>query len=1178
MELSELFNGASDVKTFYQNLKEPGRHLVTGVFGSLKTVLIAELFKKTQKPLLVCCDDLYHAQSLADDLTNLIAEEQVDLFPVEEEMAVELATSSPEFKAQRVKSLADLSSKKPCIVVSSVSGFKKILPPKTFFEHNLLAFEVGKTYVLAEIKLKLMQMGYTQTKLVERPGDFAIRGSIVDIYALNTENPVRLDFFDDELDSLRLFDAADQRSLENKQQQVVLPATELVASSELLEQGAKRLQEKLAQSLEDKNLTKEAQSQLKNSVGLVISDWKAGLKGEKSLLFAQELYADQAQSLSDYLAIDGMVIFDDYVRLKEQEKKLDLADLTWLTEKIAEHKIFAKDSLNFDLRTLEKQVEQNKIFFSLLKKGMGRLKLASIDDLRGRNAQQFFGQMPLLKTEALRWQKAQDTVVVLLNSKEHMAKVQQTFNDFKVSYVLAQTKEVFKAKLQLVLGNLQQGFELPNAHLLVLTEAELFENRKKRQPKRQTMANTERLKSYTDLKKGDYVVHVNHGIGRFMGMETLEVGGKHQDYMTILYRDDAKLFIPVSQLDRVQKYVSAEGKTPRVNKLGGSEWQKTKNRVAAKIEDIADELVELYAQRSLAKGHAFPKDDSLQREFEAAFPYTETQDQLRSAKEIKLDMEKKRPMDRLLIGDVGYGKTEVALRAAFKAVDDGKQVAFLAPTTVLVQQHYDTMLKRFENFPVEIGMLSRFNSPKQTKETLAKLKDGRLDIIVGTHRLLSKDVKFADLGLLIIDEEQRFGVKHKERLKELKASVDVLTLTATPIPRTLNMSMLGVRDLSVIETAPMNRYPIQTYVMEQNYTVIADGIKRELARKGQVFYLHNRVHDIEQVAETLSTLVPEAKIGFVHGQMTENQLEGILFDFIAGEYDVLVTTTIIETGVDMPNVNTLFVENADQMGLAQLYQLRGRVGRSNRVAYAYFMYQPDKVLTEVSEKRLEAIKDFTELGSGFKIAMRDLSIRGAGNLLGKQQHGFIDSVGYDLYTQMLSDAVAKKRGVKKQAKTNCEVNLQVEAYLPETYIEDSRQKIEIYKRIHQLHNEAEYEEIKSDLEDRFGAYPDEVANLLEIGLLKLYADYALLEKISQVNNKIEVLFSKEATTKQDISQVIEAFGDLKVTFGSQNQKTLVTIKLPSQVNYAALLYTVEQTVHQLARNLDNEPKKVEEKA
>ena len=563
--------------------------------------------------------------------------------------------------------------------------------------------------------------------------------------------------------------------------------------------------------------------------------------------------------------------------------------------------------------------------------------------------------------------------------------------------------------------------------------------------------------------------------------------------------------------------------------MGGTEWAKTKRKVTAKIEDIADELIELYAKRDAEKGYAFSRDTVEQQEFEQAFPYTETQDQLRSVAEIKEDMQKDKPMDRLLVGDVGYGKTEVAMRAVFKAVMDGKQAAVLVPTTILAEQHYENFVQRFSDYPFTIGLLSRFRSKKEQEETIEKLRKGAVDIVIGTHRLLSKDVQFLDLGLLIVDEEQRFGVKHKERLKQLKSQVDVLTLTATPIPRTLHMSMLGVRDLSVIETPPANRYPVQTFVMEQNPMTIRDGIEREMARGGQVFYLYNRVETIEKKADELRALVPGCRVGVIHGQMSETTLENILFQFIEGEYDVLVTTTIIETGVDIPNVNTLFIENADHMGLSQLYQLRGRVGRTNRIAYAYLMYQPDKVLTEVSEKRLQAMRDFTELGSGFKIAMRDLSIRGAGNLLGKQQHGFIDSVGFDLYSQLLSEAVLKKQGKEvKSDEETVEIDLQIDAYIPASYIQDERQKIEMYKRIRSIDSVEAYEELLDDFIDRFGDFPDEVSALAEVGLIKHYANEIDVVSIKRKDNSVTITIAPPSATRLQGVPVFEALGPVKL--------------------------------------------------
>ena len=736
--------------------------------------------------------------------------------------------------------------------------------------------------------------------------------------------------------------------------------------------------------------------------------------------------------------------------------------------------------------------------------------------------------MPMVKVEADRWKKQGATVIVLVDDAKRAQKVEQTFADFEIKSVIS-NGTLLEGQLQIMVGKMHNGFELPEDKFALLTERELFNKLTKRAPRNQKISNAERLKSYTELAVGDYVVHVNHGVGVYQGMETLEIGGIHQDYMSIHYQDGGNLFVPVSQIKLVQKYVSSDAKVPKLNKLGGTEWAKTKRKVTAKIEDIADELIELYAKRDAEKGYAFSRDTVEQQEFEQAFPYTETQDQLRSVAEIKEDMQKDKPMDRLLVGDVGYGKTEVAMRAVFKAVMDGKQAAVLVPTTILAEQHYENFVQRFSDYPFTIGLLSRFRSKKEQEETIEKLRKGAVDIVIGTHRLLSKDVQFLDLGLLIVDEEQRFGVKHKERLKQLKSQVDVLTLTATPIPRTLHMSMLGVRDLSVIETPPANRYPVQTFVMEQNPMTIRDGIEREMARGGQVFYLYNRVETIEKKADELRALVPGCRVGVIHGQMSETTLENILYQFIEGEYDVLVTTTIIETGVDIPNVNTLFIENADHMGLSQLYQLRGRVGRTNRIAYAYLMYQPDKVLTEVSEKRLQAMRDFTELGSGFKIAMRDLSIRGAGNLLGKQQHGFIDSVGFDLYSQLLSEAVLKKQGKEvKSDEETVEIDLQIDAYIPSSYIQDERQKIEMYKRIRSIDSVEAYEELLDDFIDRFGDFPDEVSALAEVGLIKHYANEIDVVSIKRKDNSVTITIAPPSATRLQGVPVFEALGPVKL--------------------------------------------------
>ncbi|MDV7758655.1 transcription-repair coupling factor [Liquorilactobacillus mali] len=1179
MKLQEIFTEIPELNVFLKNLDEGKgqRNLLTGLIASAKPLFLAELLQRKRKNILFVTDSLHHAQQLEKELLGYVGKEQVFLFAVDETMAAEVAISSPEYRSERIKALTALQEQEtPKIVITSARGLKSIVPLPNVWKKAKINLTIGNNIDQSLLIDSLIELGYQRTKLIEKIGDFAVRGSIVDIYPANAVNPIRLDLFDTEIDSLREFDMNTQRSIENIKHVEILPATDVLISKEQIKNAISKIGIALSN---EKNVLKneESYNKLSDTVKSLLERIKEQKLFPSDAVFLDKIISESS-NITDYLAVDGLLILDDYPRLLDTEKALEDDDANWKLSQVEMGKLFSNELLGEPIRKIIKKIKQSSLFLSIFEKGMGQLTFNQKLDLQVRGMQNFFGQMPLLKAETDRWASQKQTVIISISDKERLRKMATTLEDFAIKAVIVVDGKIKNGQIQLVLANLTTGFELPKEHLIVITENELFNKLpKKRVSKRQTMENSERLKSYTELKEGDYVVHINHGIGKYIGMRTMEVENKHQDYLTIVYRDDAKLFLPVSQIDRIQKYVSGESKVPHINKLGGSEWQKTKNSVASKIEDIADELVELYAKREMEEGFAFSADNEYQKEFEDAFSYTETPDQLRSSAEIKRDMERKVPMDRLLIGDVGYGKTEVALRAAFKAIQDQKQVAFLAPTTVLAQQHYETMLSRFADFPVQSAVLSRFQTREQVKQTINDLKHGVIDIVVGTHRLLSNDVKFADLGLLIIDEEQRFGVKHKEKLKQLRSQVDVLTLTATPIPRTLNMSMLGVRDLSVIETAPMNRYPIQTYVMEQNYGTVADAISREMARGGQAFYLHNRVADIEKTVADIKAFVPEAQVAYIHGQMTELQLERILVDFIAGEYDVLVTTTIIETGVDIPNVNTLIVEDADKMGLSQLYQLRGRVGRSNRVAYAYFMYQENKVLTEVSEKRLEAIKDFTELGSGFKIAMRDLSIRGAGNLLGKQQHGFIDSVGYDLYTQMLKDAVARKKGINEIKKTDAELKISIEAYLPSSYIEDQRQKIELYKRIRQIENEEQFFEIQEDLIDRFGEYPNEVDNLLQLALMKMYADKALVEAVDYGSKKINVTFSEDAFEFYSAADYLEVVAkvNLRATLKSEQKKMKIAVALQPKSKLEQNIADVTEMFKELSRKA-NTVKKVKE--
>lgn len=1163
MNLVELFNQTPLINEWQQQLnKQTPRQLVTGLSGSAKSLAIVGTYQKLQKTILVVTPNLYYANQLTEDLRSLT--EEVFLFPVDEILAAEMAFSSPEVRAERIATLNAMSQQQKGIYVVPVAALRKRLPSPDIWRSHQLHWQQGAEIDLNHLAQQLVLMGYERQGMVGKPGEFSLRGSMIDIYPLTSEYPVRVELFDVEIDSLRYFDVETQRSVETLSEVTISPTTELVFSPENLINGSQKinglLQKRLAVTSDQTQ-----KKFLEDYFGQLIALWQAGIPGNESHLYADLLYPKQ-YTISDYFAADSLLFVDDYARMMEVNREIDRETAEWQTQKLAELRIFSEQTFGIDLHHFFQKTGFVTTFFSLFQKGLGNLKFQAVHNFQYRAMQQFFSQMSLLKVEIDRWEKQQQTVVFLVSDEERAQKMVNEFQDFDIYAVLTETNRLITGRSQIVIGNLQTGFELPQDHLVVVTEREIFQKVKKKRARRQSITNAERLKSYNELKSGDYVVHANHGIGRFMGMETLEVDGVHQDYMSIVYQNEDKLFIPVTQLNLIQKYVASESKQPKINKLGGSEWTKTKRKVTSKIEDIADDLILLYAKRESDRGYAFQGDDSYQKEFEDAFPYSETEDQLRSSEEIKRDMEKIKPMDRLLVGDVGFGKTEVALRAAFKAAKESKQVAILVPTTILAQQHYENLVDRFEGFPINVGLLSRFRTKKQQNETIEAIRTGQVDVIVGTHRLLSKDIVFADLGLLVIDEEQRFGVKHKERLKQLRSEVDVLTLTATPIPRTLHMSMLGVRDLSVIETPPENRYPIQTYVMETNPGAIREAILREMARGGQVFYLYNRVDTIEQKVDELQALVPDARIGYAHGQMTEVQLENTLFDFNEGQFDVLVTTTIIETGVDIPNANTLFVENADYMGLSTLYQLRGRVGRSNRVAFAYFMYEPQKVLNEVSEKRLQAIKDFTELGSGFKIAMRDLSIRGAGNLLGAQQHGFIDAVGFDMYAQMLSEAVDRKQGKNTQVeKSALEIDLGVDAYLPGTYIEDERQKIEIYKRIRELENEEMLDELQDDLLDRFGEFPAEVSHLLTIGQIKMDGERGLVETLRKQGTTIRLILSKAGTKTYSVEQLFAALSatKLKATLGVEKEQMNIKLTVPSQMNASVWLYEVQSFVQAL---------------
>ncbi|MFE8704038.1 transcription-repair coupling factor [Cytobacillus sp. FJAT-54145] len=1144
LSLRKLFEGLDDTRSVLSGVEEGIKEqLIAGLSGSARTVFLASMYNQSKKPMLIVTYNLLQAQKLYEDMTQLVDEQEVYLYPTNELIVAEMSVASPELKAQRIEALNYLSGHKNGMIIVPIAGLRKILPPINFWKSQQLTLKVGEDVDVEKQLLKFVEMGYVRSEMVASPGEFSVRGGIIDIYPLTESDPIRIELFDTEIDSIRSFSLDNQRSIEKLKEVLIGPATEIPFQQEHFDKVIEKLEAGLAKSLK-KMKDDKAKAQLTQNIGYELEQLRNNQKPEQIYKYLSYAY-ENSNSLVDYLPKDGLLIIDEISRVQEMNDSLEREEAEWYTSLLSEGKIVQDVDISHQLQNMVQKSGKPIVYLSLFLRHVPNTNPQNIINVSCKQMQNFHGQMNVLKGEIDRWKKGKYAILFLGNDEERVKKLERVLEDYEIDATfIIDKQDLLPGKVQIMKGSLNTGFELPIQKLAVITEEELFNKKPKKSPRRQKLSNAERIKSYSELKVGDYVVHVNHGIGKYLGIETLVINGVHKDYLHIRYQGTDKLFVPVEQIDLVQKYVGSEGKEPKIYKLGGNDWKKVKKKVESSVQDIADDLIKLYAEREAARGYAFSPDGDMQREFETSFPYQETEDQLRSIHEIKKDMERERPMDRLLCGDVGYGKTEVAIRAAFKAIADGKQVAFLVPTTILAQQHFETIRERFQDYPINIGLLSRFRTRKQQTETISGLKNGTVDIVVGTHRLLSKDITYRELGLLIIDEEQRFGVTHKEKIKQLKTNVDVLTLTATPIPRTLHMSMLGVRDLSVIETPPENRFPVQTYVMEYNGGLVREAIERELARDGQVFFLYNRVEDIERKAEEISMLVPDARVTYAHGQMSENELESVMLSFLEGEFDVLVSTTIIETGVDIPNTNTLIVFDADKMGLSQLYQLRGRVGRSNRVAYAYFTYRKDKVLTEVAEKRLQAIKEFTELGSGFKIAMRDLSIRGAGNLLGAQQHGFIDSVGFDLYSQMLKEAIEERKGdVDKELLAPIEIDLEVDAYIPDAYISDGNQKIEMYKRFRGASSLEDVEELQEEMLDRFGEYPDEVSYLFQVAEMKAYAKVIGIESIKQAKHEVVILLSEKGSENingQKIFELSTQFGRM-VGLGMEGKKLKIVL-------------------------------------
>ena len=955
------------------------------------------------------------------------------------------------------------------VVITTIDAFLDGLPPMDVIKSSTIGLQVGETIDFTKLQNQISELGYEREAQIEGPGQFAVRGGILDIFPLTNEVPFRVELWGDEIDSIRTFDVNTQRSIENMEQVEIYPA--------------------------------------------------------------REIKTEELQSFLEYFPVEQTILyFDEPTRLLEHAREIE-EEFFESIQKREDAGIEAKDSIV--VYKVEEIVEKLQQFygigFTMLESKCKGFKVRDSYYLQAKGVNPYNNSFELLTRDLKKLKRSGYRVILLSGSRTRAKRLAEDLRDYDLSsfYSEDMEREVKPGEIMVAYGHVTQGYEYPMLKFMVISETDIFGRKRKKRKK--TVYEGKKIQSFTELKPGDYVVHENHGIGIYQGIEKIEVDKIAKDYMKISYAGNGALYILATQLDLIQKYAGADAKAPKLNKLGSSQWAKTKKQVRGAVKEIAKELVTLYATRQKEEGHQFEPDTVWQKEFEEMFPFEETEDQLQAIADTKRDMESKKIMDRLICGDVGYGKTEIAIRAAFKAVQEGKQVVYLVPTTILAQQHYNTFVQRMKDFPIRVDLLCRFRTASQQKKTIEDTKKGLVDIVVGTHRVLSKDVEFKDLGLLIIDEEQRFGVAHKEKIKQLRENVDVLTLTATPIPRTLHMSLIGIRDMSVLEEAPIDRLPIQTYVMEYQDEMVREAIQRELDRDGQVYYVYNRVGDIAEITNHIQSLVPDAVVQFAHGQMSEHQLEQIMYDFINGEIDVLVSTTIIETGLDISNANTMIIHDADCLGLSQLYQLRGRVGRSNRMAYAFLLYRRDKLLQEVAEKRLAAIREFTDLGSGFKIAMRDLEIRGAGNLLGAQQHGHMEAVGYDLYCKMLNEAVKQLKGEEEiQEDFTTTIDLNVDAFIPSSYIQNEYQKLDVYKRIASIETEEEMDDMIEELIDRFGDIPKKVQQLLKIANLKALAHTAYITAVEQKGGQYRFTMYDKARVQTDkIPLLIQAYrGDL----------------------------------------------------
>lgn len=1098
---------SKDYKNIIENITKEFHISINGPSESQRAhISYAICSHLNSKGIFIAYNDL-QARKIYEDFSYFF-DKDVILFSSKEIMLHDVEAKSYDAVYDRITALDRILKSDYRFIVISAEAICQKLIDRELFKSSCLNFDQDSRIDLTFLIHKLVSIGYERVTTVEGKGQFAVRGGIIDIFPVNSENAYRIELFDDEIDSIRTFDVLSQRSVERTESIEILPAREMLYDRSELDGIISRIQNDLTAQKEkiDKNVQQDYLIKLDEKISHDIEKFKENFYFPGMDKYIPYIIQKPAL-ITDYIAEENTIVFIDEPKRFQQRIENILNENAEMCKSLLEKGQLLPGcfDLYFEFDYIWRRLyEKKSVYFNtimtdeVLLAGSRKLSIAS------RLLNSYQGNSDLMVEDIKYWKKSNFRVLILAGTRSRGEMFEETLKNKEVEavYIDGIKEGILPGQVVITHGSLSKGFEYPDAEFVVVSGKELFGQDRKLKRQAVKKVKGKKINVFTDLNVGDFVVHQFHGIGKYIGIEQLTVENIKKDYLKIQYQDGAFLYVPTSQLDLIQKYIGSEGKTPKLNKLGGTDWIKTKAKTKESIMELAGELIKLYAMRESSKGHAFGKDTIWQKQFEEQFPYQETEDQLRCIEEIKRDMESDKPMDRLLCGDVGYGKTEVAIRAIFKAVMDGKQVAYLVPTTVLAQQHYNNFKERMKDFPVKVEMVSRFRTPAEQKRILKDVKAGLVDVLIGTHRLLQKDVVFKDLGLLVIDEEQRFGVMHKEKLKKLRANVDVLTLTATPIPRTLHMSLIGIKDISTIEDPPEERYPVQTYVMEYNEEVVKEAINREMARNGQVFYLYNRVRSINVKAAEIKKMVPDARIAVAHGQMDETELEDVMFRFINGEYDVLVCTVIIESGIDMPNVNTIIVEDSDKMGLSQLYQLRGRVGRSNRMAYAYITYKKDKVLSEIAEKRLQAIKEFTEFGSGFKIAMRDMQIRGAGNLLGAQQHGHIDSVGYDMYCRLLAEAISELKGQSVQEEIEVTIDVNVSAYIDSSYISSENEKIEMYKKIASVQDEQDVFDVEDELMDRYGNIPTPVLNLIKIAHIKALALKCGFSSVQEKNDSI----------------------------------------------------------------------------